>query len=79
MTLRESLQDWTDIDVAAWRLAQVIGVIGSDKELRDIKWMFFSANPVGDALYRSLDELRMAGVLEKRDEPDFQYRWRLDA
>jgi hypothetical protein len=39
------------------------------------KHVFWSDHPIGNALYRMLDELVGVGVLEKRDEPDTQYRW----
>jgi len=75
-SLREELADWTDIDVAGFVLARRLGIIGADVQFQThAKHVFWSEHPVGRALYRILDELVEAGVLEKRDEPDFQYRW----
>ncbi len=39
------------------------------------KHVFWSTNPVGNMLYAMLDQMVAVGILEKRDEPDFQYRW----
>jgi uncharacterized protein YaiE (UPF0345 family) len=40
--------------------------------------VFWSRHPIGDLLFNTLDALVDAGVLMKRDEPDFQYRWNPD-
>ena len=75
-TLRDELADWTDIDVAGLILARRLGIIGAEVQFQtDAKHVFWSDHPVGRALYQMLDQLVEAGVLEKRDEPDFQYRW----
>jgi hypothetical protein len=36
---------------------------------------FWTNNKVGNSLSQMLDLLVNIGILEKRDEPDFQYRW----
>lgn len=75
-TLREELADWTDIEAAGAILARVLGVMDAQVNFQtDAKHVFHAVHPVGDALYRMLDELVAVGILEKRDEPDFQYRW----
>jgi len=43
--------------------------------MREFKLVYWSANPLGEALVRTLDQYVALGILEKRDEPDFQYRW----
>lgn len=75
MSLREDLADWTDIDVAAHHLARHLGVLPVESMMRDFKWVYWSVNPLGDALVRTLDQYVALGVIEKRLEPDFQYRW----
>jgi hypothetical protein len=35
----------------------------------------WSNNPIGDMLMQQLELLVEQGVLEKRDEPDLQFRW----
>jgi hypothetical protein len=74
-TLRTALTDWTDIDGAAHVLAQCLGVVPSGLQMQEIKWVYWSSNPLGNMLYRTLDRLAELGVLEKREEPDLQYRW----
>ena len=77
-SLRDRIPDWTDIDFAAHALAQALGVMAPDAEMADTKWVYWSKNPLGDALVQMLDSLVEIGLLEKRDEPDFQYRWAVD-
>lgn len=69
--------DWSDFDEAAYELGLAIGVFDPvlHAHMRSCKHVFWSANPLGDALHRTLLELASAGVLEHRDEPDLQFRW----
>jgi len=39
------------------------------------KHVFWSNHPVGNLLNSMLEQMVTEGILEKRDEPDFQYRW----
>ncbi len=78
-TLRQSLQDWTDTDCAEHALSLAIGLMSDPSAVRSqAKHVYWSANPVGSALHGALDLFVAAGFLERRDEPDFQYRWRKD-
>lgn len=74
-SLRAGVKEWTDWDGAAAALATVIGVVDSPSAFGGEKWLFWSDNEVGNAIYRMLDELVEIGVLECREEPDRQYRW----
>ena len=77
MTLRESLADWSDWDVAAFALGVSIGLFSEwTNGPLPHKGIFWSANPIGDALHEALNALVRGGVLERREEPDVQYRWR---
>jgi len=77
-TLRRSLAEWTDVDVASYYVAVALGVAPDPGSEWDSwggkKWMFWSANPIGDGLYRVLEMLTESGVLEK-DEDQMKYRW----
>jgi hypothetical protein len=73
--LRDALQDWGDWDVAEYRLAMVLGIIARDANFATVKGTFWSNNPVGNFLYQTLDGLVSIGALERRDEPDIQFRW----
>jgi catechol 2,3-dioxygenase-like lactoylglutathione lyase family enzyme len=42
--------------------------------MSDAKWVYWSNNPLGNELDALLDRLVALGVLEKREEPDYQYR-----
>lgn len=75
-TLKERLADWTDVDLAAFQLARSLGLIAEDANFASgVKHIFWSNNPTGNMLYKILPELVAIGALEKRDEPDDQYRW----
>ena len=76
-TLREHLGDWVDIDVAEHDLAQCLGIMPSNSQMSDPrwKWVYWIDNRFGNFFVRTLDQLVELGILEKRDEPDFQYRW----
>jgi hypothetical protein len=43
--------------------------------MKDVKWVYWSENPLGTMLHSTLERLSDLGVLEKREEPDVQYRW----
>src|SRR5690348_879086 len=74
-TLRESLGDWIDIDGAGCALGVCLGLIPAREGWGRHKHVFWSNNPIGNMLYKMLDDLVAEGVLEKREEPDSQYRW----
>jgi hypothetical protein len=74
-TLRVAIADWTDFDASAHTLAQCLGIMLPQKEMKEAKWVYWSENPLGTMLYSTLERLVELGVLEKRDEPDLQYRW----
>ena len=77
-TLRHALHDWTDIDVAQFYLAVSLGIMQSYVSFSQVKGAFWTDNPVANTLVEILDSLRKANILEKRDEPDYQYRWNPD-
>jgi hypothetical protein len=75
-TLREELSEWTDWDVAAFALAQSLGLMLPEVRFHlEAKHVFRTDYPVGNALHQILLELVAVGVLENRDEPDDQFRW----
>jgi len=43
--------------------------------MKDVKWVYWSENPLGTMLHSTLEQLSELGVLEKREDPDLQYRW----
>ena len=73
-SLREALKEWQDPDVAAYRVARCLGLIGPDVSFAASKPTVFTANPVSDLLYQTLQHLVRIGALEQTgDEP--RYRW----
>jgi lactoylglutathione lyase len=75
-TLAAILADWTDVDFAAHALARSLGLMPDQSAMSDAKWVYWSNNPVGSELIVLLDRLTALGFLEKREEPDIQYRLR---
>jgi hypothetical protein len=79
-TLRRSLAEWTDVDVASYYVAVALGVAPDPDPGNEWdswggkKGMFWSANPLGDGLYRVLEMLAESGVLDK-DEEQMKFRW----
>lgn len=73
-TFAGALSDWTDVDVAAHALARSLGLMPAKSSMSDAKWVYWSNNPLGLELVVLLDRLVDLGFLEKRDEPDSQYR-----
>jgi hypothetical protein len=73
----ERLREWLDWDSAAYWLAIALGLMKDEpgRFQGPAKHVFWSNNPVGNMLYAMLDQMVAVGMLEKRDEPDFQYRW----
>lgn len=77
-TLKHSLADWTDFDVASHYVAVALGVAPDPGREGDCwggkKWVFRSANPLGERLYRVLQTLAEYGVLEE-DKEEMRFRW----
>lgn len=71
-SLRECLSDWTDVDVASYHLGRQLGVLPLPQEdetegdhFRRCKSIFWSSNPLGNALYEALVALEKCGFLER--------------
>lgn len=72
--LLAALKDWTDIDVAAYQLGLALGMYPPEVSFLKLKGIFWSNNKCCDMLCRMLKGMRDQGVLEYREEPDYQYR-----
>jgi len=75
LPLRDRLAEWTDFDVAGYHLGVVLGLLPEWPEGEawgDHKWVFWSANPLGDALYMMLRNLTSLGILEHNGDA---FRW----
>ncbi|MEV4266640.1 hypothetical protein [Kribbella sp. NPDC049584] len=70
------MNQWVDWDGAAWLLARAIGVPLPSK-FSASKATFWTDNPMGNGLHDALLALCRAGILDRRDEPDEQFRWNL--
>jgi hypothetical protein len=75
-SLREELRDWTDVDQAQHCLSLCVGLMDPSVRFHlEAKHVYWTNNPVGDMLLGILEKLADVEVLEKRDEPDLQFRW----
>jgi hypothetical protein len=75
MELPGQLDDWTDWDGAAFLVGRALGLF-KHSALPDAKGVFWTDNRLGNGLHAVLLDLVEAGVLERREEPDEQFRWR---
>ncbi|NNN30990.1 hypothetical protein HLK59_11530 [Streptomyces sp. S3(2020)] len=75
MNLAKDLADWTDWDSAAFEVGRSLGIFGESETFAQVKWVFWTDNPLGNALHEVLLQLVSARVLERREEPDEQFRW----
>lgn len=84
-SLKERLAGWTDWDLTMYHLGACLGfwpefgapgdATGPFDPWHGVKHIMWSANPLGDAISNFILALTKAGVLERRDEPDIEYRW----
>lgn len=79
--LRQSLETWTEIDVAAFHAGQALGIIPpvSEEEGKygfgGKKWIFWTENPLGAMLFDLLETMVQVNILEKHKGDDHFYRW----
>ena len=74
MSLADDLADWTDWDVAAYALGRALGLF-READFLGVKQVFWTDNHLGVGLHDALLALVSAGVLDRREEPDEQFRW----
>lgn len=75
--LEQILVDWTDVDYAAFQIGVALGLWPSDqKTWQENKHVVWSNNCLGNALQATLQHLVGRDILERRDTPDQQYRWK---
>lgn len=72
VTLDCALADWTDWDLAAYALGHATGLF-KEESFGESKGLFWTDNTLGN---NALLALVAAGILERRDEPDEQFRWK---
>lgn len=75
--LSATMREWTDWDVAGFYLGVSLGIWSASSQVwfREAKGIMWTSGPLGELLSNTLIGLAEAGVLEKRDEPDDQFRW----
>lgn len=76
MAFDEALAGWRDSDGAAYELGRSLGLF-REGGFAEAKWVFWTRNPLGDALHEALLGFTEAGVLDY-DEDEDRFRWRGD-
>lgn len=74
--LKDKLIEWTDVDMALHELATCLGIFEKHTQMREFKDVYWTNNDWGNSLYQMLLQLTSLGVLEHREEPDNQFRWK---
>jgi hypothetical protein len=54
-TLKQTLADWTDLDVAAYHLAICLGLMQFELPFAKAKHVFWTNHPIGTLLVEMLD------------------------
>jgi len=75
MSLAEDLAEWLDWDLAAYLFGRSLGLFQNQAFQTDAKHVFWTDNDLGNGLHDALLALARAGVLERREQPDEQFRW----
>ena len=86
MSLKEKLTNWQDWDGAEYELGIALGLFDREKHpfSTSAKHVFWTDNPVGNALHACLEQLVVAGVLEGKGsngDPELanvEFRWNPD-
>ena len=73
-SFRDTLTDWTDWDIAGWRLGIALGVYPADTPFTWARSAYHGPTPTppADALLSVLDRLVEVGLLQ---ESEHEYRW----
>jgi hypothetical protein len=80
-TLKEKLKNWEDIDIVQHELGILLGIVDESKGsfAREYKWVYWSNNPVGNALHDILMNLVEIEFLEyDEDEGKLRFNHKFD-
>jgi hypothetical protein len=67
------LSDWVDEDIAQYYVGLCIGIIPEGTPYE--KATYWSNTPLGNATHLMLLGMVHSGMLFRRTEPDYQYKW----
>lgn len=66
---------WYDCDQAGHALVAALGLYNCEgTTFGNAKWVWWTDNPVGNAVHEFLDKLADAGLLEKNEDEQFRIR-----
>ena len=75
VALAEDLADWEDWDSAAYLLGRSLGLFQGQNFQTSAKHVFWKDNDLGNGLHDALLALTRARILDRKEEPDEQFRW----
>lgn len=73
-TLKERLQDWTDVDFAMYELGQVLGLISESLAYWECKSIIESNTPQSRELFKVLTHLKNESILDFDGEDKYRFR-----
>lgn len=73
-SFKENISNWTDIDIAMYYLSVSLGMVDEHADFAtEVKWVFWSNNPICALLYNMLMEMINIGFLETNDDDQVRY------
>ena len=77
MNFKELLQDWTDWDIAGFKLGQSLGLFVNE-DFNEHKYRFWTNDPLGHALVSTLMSMFEHDLLEYNNV-EHQFKWKENA
>lgn len=79
-SLQERLANWTDWDGVCYEVGACLGFwpeFGSPNgdSWHGVKGIIWSNNPLGESISMFIDGLVLEGMLERRDDSEYEFRW----
>lgn len=63
----------TDIDIAQFKIGAILGFWSADDDFNKYKGLFWTDNPIGNSLYKIIENLIDIGALKWEDYPVVVY------
>jgi hypothetical protein len=83
-SLKERLSVWSSWDITSYEVGACLGfwpnfgALPGNDPWHGIKGVIWSSNILGDSINVFISALVDEGMLEKRDDPDIEFRWNIN-
>jgi multicopper oxidase len=77
--LKRLLTNWSDFDAAQRAIAICFGLMTADTPALNVKWVFWTDNPISRMLTQTLNALVESGVLETNEDEQFRSQFPFSA